>query len=51
MLMLGEQIRDIPGISFAIKKLNERMKNKSLSNRDYDYLNDYPEIEKDKNQI
>ena len=40
MLMLGEQIQDIPDISFAIKKLNERMKNKSLSNRDYDYLND-----------
>ena len=40
MLMSGEQIRDIPDISFAIKKLNERMQNKSLSNRDYNYLND-----------
>ena len=40
MLMLGEQIRDIPDISFAIKKLNKQMKDKSLSNRDYDYLND-----------
>ena len=40
MLMFGEQIRDIPDITFAIKKLNNQLNSKSISNRDYEYLND-----------
>ena len=38
--MLGEQIRDIPDITFAINKLNKQMKDKTLSDRDYNYLFD-----------
>ena len=40
MLMLGEQIRYIPDITFAIKTLDNQLKDKSLKNRDYNYLND-----------
>ena len=38
--MLGEQIRDIPDITFAIKQLQLATKDNKLSNRDYEYLNE-----------
>ena len=40
MLMFGEQIRDIPDILFAIKKIKTAINDKNLSKRDYEYLNE-----------
>jgi len=39
MMIMGNQIRDIPDIKFAIRKIKSNLKKDKLKARDYEYLN------------
>ena len=41
MLFLGSNLRDIPDLNFAIKKIKQGMRSKGIKEHDFDYLNEF----------